>query len=174
MSKKPARSDREADLPDWADDVTPSDEVMQKFYAPTGAFKPGPIIVPKPESTEGETFEHQAEEGQEEASKILTAPEIERASSREETSPEALQTTKVIDKREEAASTSLPPATGTRNQTEEISAQPISSVTREPSTAVAQISSLPSQTSSFEDFARKWRRYLYPGQLAVMRTRRFQ
>ena len=31
------------DLPDWAADVTPSDDVMQKFYAPTGSFPTGPI-----------------------------------------------------------------------------------------------------------------------------------
>ena len=48
MSKKRPRSDRDIDLPDWADEVTPADEVMKKFYAPTGAFKPGPIAVPPP------------------------------------------------------------------------------------------------------------------------------
>jgi hypothetical protein len=171
MSKKPARSNREADLPDWAEDVTPSDEVMKKFYAPTGSFKPGPIVVPKPESTETGESGHQAETSQEEPAKILTAPEAERDGG-QETSPEALRPTELIDNRkEEAASTSLPQATAeTQDQTDEKSAQPISVVARETKPIVAQISSLPSQTSSFEDFARKWRRYLYPGQLAVMRT----
>src|ERR1700753_3126005 len=48
MSKKRPRSERDVDLPDWADEVTPADEVMRKFYAPTGAFKSGPIAVPQP------------------------------------------------------------------------------------------------------------------------------
>ncbi|HYX71814.1 MAG TPA: hypothetical protein VE732_03525, partial [Nitrososphaera sp.] len=41
-----------------------------------------------------------------------------------------------------------------------------SSHTPEPARVVGE----QAQTSSFEEFARKWRRYLYPGQLAVMRT----
>lgn len=47
MSKKQAKSEDE--LPDWADEVTPSDDVMRKFYAPTGSFKTGPILVPERE-----------------------------------------------------------------------------------------------------------------------------
>ncbi|MDQ3821511.1 MAG: hypothetical protein M3362_28055, partial [Acidobacteriota bacterium] len=94
MSKKPARSDRESDLPDWAEEVTPSDEVMRKFYAPTGAFKTGPISVPPPESAETETPAKQAKSGKKEADKNLAGTEPERMNNPAHSS-EALQPTEV-------------------------------------------------------------------------------
>lgn len=171
MSKKPARSDRDADLPDWADDITPSDEVMKKFYAPTGAFKAGPIIVPRPESTGAETSAERVETAEEEPRKTLTATEPEPAGDPAEHSPETPHPIKVIDNNKEVTTaTSLSPAAAeNRDHPPEKSAPPPSAVTRQIEPVVSAIFSFPAEAPSFEDFARRWKRYLYPGQLAVMR-----
>jgi hypothetical protein len=171
MSKKPARSDRESDLPDWAEEVTPSDEVMKKFYAPTGAFRTGPIVVPPPESTKTETPSKQAKTQKKEPGKNLAGTETERENNLPHSS-EALQPNEVTDNNKElTAAISLSTAAAeTQNRIGEKSAQLISTVSWETRPAVSPISSLPAQTTSFEDFARKWKMYLYPGQLAVMRT----
>lgn len=41
-----SRKKRQADPPEWAEDVKPKDDVMAMFYAPTGLPKPGPIGGP--------------------------------------------------------------------------------------------------------------------------------
>lgn len=84
MSKKQGRSDRNVDLPDWADEVTPSDEVMKKFYAPTGTFKSGPIIVPQP--TAGDRDELK---GAEQSAHAEAPPQTSPANKSDELPPRA-------------------------------------------------------------------------------------
>jgi hypothetical protein len=47
-SRKKPQSPRKTDIPEWAADVKPSDDVMAMFYAPTGQPKPGPLIPVAP------------------------------------------------------------------------------------------------------------------------------
>ena len=165
MSKKLAKSDRDIDLPDWADDVTPADEVMKKFYAPTGTFKPGPIIAPNnappadttPETTGSGTLPSESIKQETEESKALekvsTAEEAPDSSAREQMQPE-----------ESSLLSSTPIAEQPRHLVAEET--PSSSSIQESHTE----EQITAQDYSFEVFARKWKRYLYPGQLAVMRT----
>ncbi|MET0622374.1 MAG: hypothetical protein ABW250_05290 [Pyrinomonadaceae bacterium] len=183
MSKKQPKSEREVDLPDWADDVTPADEVMRKFYAPTGAFKPGPIPVPPPATEaalpvtppEGRTGKeaHPEFTGAEESSKTnhASAGEVADELKQPDTASnlQASSQTESIEF-EESQAASLP-APVTENGRDEIQTAGdtegvVSSLTIRP----AKESAAQDQPPSFEEFARKWRRYLYPGQLAVMRT----
>src|SRR5205809_949386 len=43
-SQKKPQSKRKVELPDWSNEVKPSEDVMAMFYAPTGVPKPGPLI----------------------------------------------------------------------------------------------------------------------------------
>jgi hypothetical protein len=184
MSKKRPNSDREIDLPDWADDVTPSDEVMKKFYAPTGAFKSGPIAVPAPiQNTATSTAPDKTRKGEE------TRPEVKGAEkaldnrhaethevNTEQKQPEQavipqtpLQT--IVTGTEERPSDSPPPpASGIeRDQNHDDIVRQEPAITGHIPNTMREASAH-AQSSSFEEFVRKWRRYLYPGQLSVMRT----
>lgn len=182
MSKKRPRSERDVDLPDWADEVTPADEVMKKFYAPTGAFKPGPVAVPPPvndssppaAAPEARTAqEARPENTGAEVTNNLTASAgeavVEQQHPGQVSEPQiSLQTE--LREAEEGSSASLP---RTANQAERVVIQnevvTEESATR-PSPRPVPRTPDPAQPSSFDEFARKWKRYLYPGQLAVMRT----
>jgi hypothetical protein len=183
MSKKRPNSDREIDLPDWADDVTPSDEVMKKFYAPTGTFKSGPIAVPAPTPntyTPTKTDETRPDQeilpearGAEKADDTHYAKTREVNTELQQYEPAVvtqipLQTI-VTDTEEIPEATPSPSASGNESlQTQQI--ESFEQVTASPTPDPARTSTDQAQSSSFEEFARKWRRYLYPGQLAVMRT----
>jgi hypothetical protein len=167
MSKKPARSERDVELPDWADEVTPADEVMKKFYAPTGAFKIGPINIqqpaaPVPESPAPHPLER--EEGLVD-NQTASPTAIEAALEKPVLTPSALPG--VTEKEDKRKRVSLPsPAWKIPDPSEEKAKAPsVSSVGQASTEAVEG-----PQTLSFEEFASKWKRYLYPGQMAVMRT----
>jgi DNA-binding MarR family transcriptional regulator len=182
MSKKPVKSERDVELPDWADDVTPADEVMKKFYAPTGTFKSGPIVgqpAAAPAATETSAA-HTSEEEKEESHAARQEKE-EQPSQAIVTFPEqadtttALSSTNIAEKDDKSEKASpIPP---------DLKAQALSSEKATPGVLEASdaakrpvsritVTETPegSQASPFEEFARKWKRYLYPGQLAVMRT----
>jgi hypothetical protein len=182
MSKKPAKSERDVELPDWADDVTPSDEVMKKFYAPTGAFKSGPIVG-QPAAAPAVAFPppaaHTSEEEME--GSIVTRQEKQEYSQTTVTSPEQADTITALtsaniaekdDKSEtaspippdlEALAPSIEKATPRVLEALDAAKKPINRI------SVSEMSE-ESQPLPFEEFARKWKRYLYPGQMAVMRT----
>ncbi len=182
MSKKRPRSERDVDLPDWADDVTPADEVMKKFYAPTGVFKPGPVAVPPPVKDaappavppEARTAQEARPEntGVEEASTLTASASeatVEQPRPGQVSEPQvSLQTE--FREAEERPSASLPrtadQAERAAIQKEVFTEESATSPTPRPVTGTADLA----QPSSFDVFARKWKRYLYPGQLAVMRT----
>ena len=182
MSKKRPRSDREVDLPDWADDVTPADEVMKKFYAPTGAFKPGPIAVlppvkdaaPPASSSELRSDEEArqenigAEEGKNHpASAGEVAVERQRPEQISEPQVSLQPELRGVEERPSASpprTTHLAERAPVRDE-----AGTEQSATR-PSPRPVPEATDPAQSSPFDEFARKWKLYLYPGQLAVMRT----
>jgi len=175
MSKKPAKSEREVEIPDWAEDVTPSDEVMKKFYAPTGSFKPGPIVVQPPAPAATPPV---ATSEEEDGAKGVTAqtghseiiddsPEIAPAGS--------LTETNVRGKEGRSEERPSPPPPEIKNQppTEGTVPAAVLEASEAPSEpireAITEASTSP-QLIIFEEFSRKWKRYLYPGQMAVMRT----
>jgi DNA-binding MarR family transcriptional regulator len=172
MSKKLDRSNRKADLPDWADEVTPADEVMEKFYAPTGVFRHGPINTPREpaevspdlhiESGEDTTdppssaasgigsvnsLYISAEDTNHRETGRPSTPEVGAA-----TPPPTISPDNLIER---SAPTTRPLTETTLNRVAETSAD-------------ATLSN--SQNILFAEFADKWKRYLYPGQLAVMRA----
>ena len=189
MPKKQARSDRDVDLPDWADDVTPADEVMKKFYAPTGSFKVGPIVpaaatrsasaVVAPDESQASTGPRPKPSGEEKASPVASIPVQNEAAqvkptAQENRSGEILPHAPPLrfdtHEAEKAPVTPLPPSASEINQVRASAAANSESVVLSRPDASAGETAVPRQISSFEDFARKWKRYLYPGQLAVMRT----
>jgi uncharacterized protein YeaO (DUF488 family) len=171
MSKKPAKSERDVELPDWADDVTPADEVMKKFYAPTGTFRSGPIVAqpavapaPEPAVETPDEDEQRSVATSTETSEIVEAPQ-------EKASPTPLTSTIVAEKEEEREKASLPPPEmKVQARAEETALQGVSDITAGQLGKPSTESHGRAQTSSFDEFARKWKRYLYPGQMAVMRT----
>jgi DNA-binding MarR family transcriptional regulator len=184
MSKKPAKSDRSIDLPDWADDVTPADEVMRKFYAPTGAFKHGPIVPSEldhspvsPEVLRESTAVHKSPQelkiqrdtvGTESATYTQTPVSSPREERRDK--PATTAQTSVTEVPEEKEFASLPPPTVTSPQPFKADAASDKSELP-PQSRVAETRPVSARDTStlYEDFARKWKMYLYPGQLAVMR-----
>lgn len=168
MSKKQDRSSRKADLPDWADEVTPADEVMEKFYAPTGLFRPGPISTPKEPSQALPAF--QIESGEE-----MASPEfpIERGI-------DSVNSPYIPAEDTETAQASTATETAILSSSNDTEKRPVRySPTNRPQTETAidpGAESLAGTTLSdsenllFADFANRWKRYLYPGQLAVMRA----
>lgn len=175
MSKKPAKSDRGVDLPDWADDVTPADEVMRKFYAPTGTFKRGPIAPPGP-SNPAEFAETAAADAPQMLQKEIDAGVAESpppvlTASAEVPSRESPRATVPAAVRPPARSPitpardSLPPSrpTSTGGAPPEPALHPAG---RSDASPPADSSV---ESATFDNFARKWRMYLYPGQLSVMR-----
>jgi DNA-binding MarR family transcriptional regulator len=172
MSKKQDRSSRKADLPDWADDVTPADEVMEKFYAPTGVFRHGPISIPREPA---EVSPHlQTEPGEEAAdpqpptasgigsvNSLYISPEdtgyqgtIRATTSEVEDAPPPL-TIDLANLPESAAH-------ATQRQTE--------TTLKHEAGDSDEAALSDSQIILFAEFANRWKRYLYPGQLAVMRA----
>lgn len=176
MSKRPAKSDREADLPDWADDVTPADEVMKKFYAPTGSFKRGPIAPPgtSPLSEAAEpTTEESSQSKQAQENTDITDPSLPATTvpvEEQQREPDRVTPPVAVESparpRTTPSRASLP-----QTQTSSAASAPAASAS---SRATTSDSSPPAaniaESSPFEEFARKWRMYLYPGQLSVMRT----
>lgn len=177
MSKKPAKSERAVDLPDWADDVTPSDEVMKKFYAPTGTFKPGPIIVPtageapapEPSAASPEVKSRDAGVGAR-----PEPPETVDDSPENATSGSLTQTDDLGESGPEEEKPSLhPPELKDQAPAERAAPAGVLESPETPAKAIRETAAEASrgtQPTIFEEFARKWKRYLYPGQLAVMRT----
>lgn len=184
MSKRPAKSDRSVDLPDWADDVTPADEVMRKFYAPTGTFKPGPILSPSldsqstsPEVTSDSEAAHEAQPQSDAQEEMLDATAVSDA--------EILARSSGEERQVKPATVAQTPATEAPKEVVNIAFSPPTPAPLRPvETASANSSSLPARSKldfsaqrvfsssdfgSYEDFARKWRMFLYPGQMAVMR-----
>lgn len=161
MSKKQAKSEREVDLPDWADEVTPADEVMRKFYAPTGAFKSGPIAVQPPAVP---PIAHPTEETREEGVDAQVAPQAPAEHAPDAPAVSPVSPVSVMEKQDAGAATSLPsPEREPRNPAGRRSAAPRTSAD------VARNTVEGTQASPFGEFAKRWNRYLYPGQLAVMR-----
>jgi DNA-binding MarR family transcriptional regulator len=172
MSKKTAKSERDIDLPNWADEVTPSDEVMKKFYAPTGTFKPGPINNQQPAAPVPEPPSGKFVEGDNEG---IVDNQLESAPVRGNAPGKTVLTS--------SASTSIAEEEDTTEKASLLSSsQEIQSPSAEkPTTPYSATTAVPigqaskklprdAQNLSFEEFAKKWKRYLYPGQLAVMRT----
>ena len=161
MSKKQARSEREVDLPDWADDVTPADEVMRKFYAPTGAFKSGPIAVQPPAGTD---VAPPTDETREEGVDAQVAPQVTTEPAADAPAVSPISPVTVAEKQDAPAATSLPPP-------ERESRQPAGRTAAAPTetAGVTRYTPEATQGSPFGEFAKRWNRYLYPGQLAVMR-----
>lgn len=172
MSKKPAKSERDVDLPDWADEVTPTDEVMKKFYAPTGTFKVGPIVVQPPAATvPGPAAAPAGEDKEERSAALLELSEaVEAAPEKPAATP--FTPASAVEKEDKREESSLPSSIREiRTPPEEkATAKASATNTMRPATEAPMETAKGSQTSSFEEFAKKWKRYLYPGQLAVMRT----
>jgi hypothetical protein len=171
MSKKPAKSERDVELPDWADDVTPADEVMRKFYAPTGAFKAGPIVVQPPGVSAVPEPAPVTKESGEKGSPAPTEPLKSTVDAPEEGTPTASARTDAAVKEDQKSGSSLPLADLKAPTPPEENVVAVVPDTTDKPTQKAPVE-IPSdaQNQSFEEFARKWRRYLYPGQMAVMRT----
>ncbi len=156
---------------------------MRKFYAPTGAFRSGPIVPtelnPPPPSSEASRESSTAHETQQnqgaQADTVETVQSSPPSSPPEERRDESSATdqSSVMKAPEKAVTTSLPSSQTSASRTFKTAAAAIHS---EPQAfpqpkAVAKAPPLsPSQNSTpYEAFARKWKMYLYPGQLAVMR-----
>ena len=182
MSKKRPRSERDVDLPDWADDVTPADEVMRKFYAPTGAFKSGTIAVPLPAAdaappaapsharAHGET---RPENTDKDVATTLPHDSTSGAAVGQQPEPSSDQQISIrteFREFEESSAASLPPLGPEIERTRIQDSVSNEGIASSPTPRPAKEITAQAQSSSFEEFARKWRRYLYPGQLAVMRT----
>ena len=186
MSKKPAKSDRSHDLPDWADDVTPADEVMKKFYAPTGAFKSGQIVpsepdaqplsptVPPPDSIAAHE-NPQKQENQEDRVEIKEPTPTQASSPRDEYRVDSAKATTAVpasvpEVHTEPIITVLPSSTSDSPRPLKAAATVKTQLAPQPKNALTTgMISASDKTTQYEDFARKWRMYLYPGQLAVMR-----
>lgn len=172
MSKKQDRSNRAANLPDWADEVTPSDEVMEKFYAPTGVFRSGPVSILKESvSTSPDIQDEPVKEEPLRQSPLQDSINVGKTS---HISTEDSHTQEDISKHssELEPSVSILPvipekASDTSPLTPQLKAE---NTIFPPDNSSSEFSSPPTQTLLFEDFATRWKRYLYPGQLAVMRT----
>ena len=161
MSKKPARSEREVALPDWADEVTPADEVMRKFYAPTGAFKPGPIAVQPPAAFPAAPSDEVVKE---EGIDSQVTPQAPKEPAPDVPGLSPVSQTSVSEQQDARGGSSLlSPGSRLRK-----------SAGRKPAAPKAAGGVTPdiieeTQTTPFGEFAKRWSRYLYPGQLAVMR-----
>lgn len=157
---------------------------MKKFYAPTGSFKPGPIVVSGASTPDSPSAE---------------APPVRRTTEEQTSSEKG-----VAAENSSAPPAEEPPPTGDSQERPSEAPAPgttlLSSSSRRPDTAqpgrpsgpenlkparpgdktvtarapgrlrAAREAASTSQTTVFEDFARKWKRYLYPGQLSVMRA----
>lgn len=184
MSKKPAKSERSVDLPDWADDVTPADEVMRKFYAPTGAFKHGPIVPSEldtlPLSTEVPRESTALQESPQELnsqrdtvgteSAALSQTPVSSPREKRQDKPATTAQTLVAELSEKKELASRLPSTITSSQPSKVdAAADKSELPPRSKAAETRLVTASDESTPYEDFARKWKMYLYPGQLAVMR-----
>jgi DNA-binding MarR family transcriptional regulator len=150
MPSKPNKGVNRNSLPDWAAEVTPNDEVMEKFYAPTGNFPSGPlkVLTASPSALSNPIASVISSE--------LNQPSVQQPSlptSKNHSTPES--------KRKIPTVASLP-----RGQNKSGSID--SAITSKPEINRSIESS---STHSFTiDFARKWGGYLYTGQLSIMRV----
>jgi DNA-binding MarR family transcriptional regulator len=182
MSKKRPKSERDIALPDWADDVTPADEVMKKFYAPTGSFTRGPISAPagEPDGGGGNYSLPAAAGAMPDAA--AARPEVRDDRTADGAGPlspehphadpvELTQAGGALGPfRDQGDSLPRPAATAggpTPSPWSDRSEPPPAPARRHAATTEAAGGA---QAPTFEEFARRWNRYLYPGQLAVMRT----
>jgi hypothetical protein len=172
MSKKQDRSSRETDLPDWADEVTPADEVMEKFYAPTGIFRSGPVNIPKESADAPPAIQDEHVKGTAEREPLPEDRKNTRNTSH--ISAEDSHSQENADKHisELGATISTFPVTPEKSSnTSPPTPQPKPENTILPQVSTyAEVPPAASPTLAFEEFASRWKRYLYPGQLAVMRT----
>lgn len=166
MSKKQDRSSRKADLPDWADEVTPADEVMEKFYAPTGLFRSGPISVPRDSAEVPPTA--QIESGKDIA---RPQPPTESDIGSPHISAEETYSREVAysSNAEVGAATLLSPVSPDELTERSEPTESETTLNGEPRGPTDSTTS-DSQYILFTEFANRWKRYLYPGQLAVMRA----
>ncbi len=181
MSKKPAKSNRSVNLPDWADEVTPADEVMRKFYAPTGAFKPGPIVPPEldfkspsPEAPRESTATQDSTQQQEiqqdtVVSESATHPPVDIPHEDLRDKSANIVEASLAAVPERPASALLPPSTTPSSRPLMAATTVTSELPLQPRVVENRLVSAIDKPTSFEDFARKWKMYLYPGQLSVMR-----
>jgi hypothetical protein len=172
MSKKPAKSERHVEIPDWAEDITPTDEVMKKFYAPTGSFQRGPIAAPEavqdshslpPDAPSTADQQLETKQIKEDEDKVEAPPTFPKSSPDE---LQAISSESIVNEEPAASEPSF--VQTVRASEPESTESPETKATRPARKAEPQPSG--TQSAFFEDFARKWRQYLYPGQLSVMRT----
>ena len=158
MSKRLDKSKDTKNLPDWADDVTPDEAVMKKFYAPTGSFRSGPI---EPPSVDEIAVKSVPSEPVQTPAKLPVAREKP-----------------VIDKGLEAVVSEPPQSIPESDSEVQFPSRPQPDVSHSPAAEPAQAppasprvgrAESSNQTISFEDFARRWNRFLYTGQMSVMR-----
>lgn len=157
---------------------------MKKFYAPTGSFKSGPIVAPgasTPDSPSAEappvrrTTEEQTSSEKEVTAENNSAPPAEElpptADSQERPLEAPAPETTQLSSSGQRPDSALPAHPSAPENLKP--ARPIDKTVtaRAPGRlrAAREVAST-SQTAIFEDFARKWKRYLYPGQLSVMRA----
>ena len=145
---------------------------MEKFYAPTGVFRSGPISIAK-ESAEPSPAPQV--EPTAPPTDPQTTPEIDKKAENRPLNPaEAPAPGEDIYKPSTDVGASVASSPVVSEKLPDLSApkpQPKAHNTLPPTTQeVAE--SLPSdaQPGSFSEFANRWKRYLYPGQLAVMRA----
>ncbi len=190
MSKKQPKSDRNVDLPDWADDVTPADEVMKKFYAPTGAFKRGPIAPPDPvpalshapnadqrasdQSLQSASAQQDRTESEVATVVVSSSPTLPKVQQPESSAIPAADSaphpSKQLPSYASLKKVSMPPSDLGLNQASSVKTPEINQPALLSTHQIIPQSSEVNEFPSFEDFARKWKMYLYPGQLAVLRT----
>jgi hypothetical protein len=144
---------------------------MEKFYAPTGVFRPGPIGIPRESAEAAHPFQIESVEE-------TTAPQPSTESTigpvntpytlPEDSHPQE----SARDSTLEVGPTSLPTPIVPEVRPERVARRPRSTETtlNEGAAAPADTTLSDSQNILFTEFAEKWKRYLYPGQLAVMRT----
>lgn len=169
MSKRHNKSE-DAGLPDWADEVTPADEVMRKFYAPTGAFRRGPITVPVPPEAPAPPNAPPEPEAQ--------APELEELTASDDITPTPLlevpsttleSSADVSSSLVEPTPQSSPEEAGVDFPKPEPGRRTGARTARQRH-VIKRPEASDVSVSTFEEFARRWKRYLYPGQLSVMRV----
>lgn len=171
MSKKQDRTGREADLPDWADEVTPADEVMEKFYAPTGAFRSGPVSIPKESvDTPPDIHDESAKDGV--VQQFPLQDGIDTSDTNHISAKDSQPQVDIYKQSSELGSaiSSLPVTPKKSSDTSlRMPKHRSENTTFSQDNASATVPPPAPQSFPFEEFASRWKRYLYPGQLAVMR-----
>lgn len=148
---------------------------MKKFYAPTGTFRSGPIVgqptaAPAPEPSV--KLPGKEDMGTSATARTETPEEINAAP--EKAVSASLTQINVADQDDmpEMKASLSPDLKAQATSGEKASA----GVLETPDTAAGPVRATAAETTKgskplpFEEFARKWKRYLYPGQMAVMRT----